>query len=89
MATAQDLRDHLDWLNEHGMDDRAAGVAVNGEPFLAVLRGPYAEFAGAQVVDPYDRERDVPGEKVECEDCRAHGPVPLDQLKYPVTVLVP
>lgn len=88
LPDADALRAHLDALNEKGIEYRAAGEDANGEPFLITLRGPYAEYEEVFYVSPWDGEVDHQnGEK--CEDCCAANPYTIDQISYPVRVLVP
>ncbi|MEV6413869.1 hypothetical protein [Kribbella sp. NPDC051718] len=85
LKNADELRGHLDTLNDAGTDDRCVGVDFMGEPFLAALTGPYAGGVRVVCCDPEDIERD----QVEyCDDCgQATKRFDETTLRYPVVVL--
>lgn len=86
--TADELRAHLDELNEAGITYIASGMDALRIPFLAFLCGIYADSEGVLSYNPWDMEIDVPGVQKSCDECNAHGTLNLSDLHYPVTVLV-
>lgn len=89
LADVDELRAHLDRLNETGTGYMAAGVDANGEPFLAFLMGVYAESVGVLAHNPWDPEVDVrDAYRMQC-DCNAQAWIEPDKLDYPLYVLAP
>lgn len=83
-----DLRRHLDDLNDAGVSPIAVGVDAIDQPFLITLVGPYAEREDVFFDSPWQREHDHGGVPSRCEDCDAYSHT-IDHLRFPVTVVVP
>lgn len=86
LADAVALRAHLDALNDHGIDFRAAGMDSRGAPFLIALSGPYAESEQVFYGSPWDSEVDW-GTGRWCAECNAANPHSIESLAFPVVVL--
>lgn len=85
LASADELRQHMDLLNESGHHSEIAGVDCNGHAFLACLRGPYAEWTEVFFGSPWDGELDY-GTGTYCDECNAANTHTVEDIKYPVTV---
>lgn len=85
---AQELRGHLDRLNDMGLDYRCSGMDANNTAFFVSLVGPYADREHVFTVSPWDGEVSFPSGPY-CTECDAHIPLGLGDLTYPVQVLLP
>lgn len=80
------LVEYLQALNDGGIDPTVAGMDDRQQPFLAMLRGPYAESRVVLFNDPWDGE--VTREATRCEDCMAADNSTFADLAFPVVVMV-
>lgn len=80
-----ELRAHLDALNEDGMHPAAAGLDGNGAPFLIALTGCYADGEDVLFDSPWQTDIEWSNGRQRCDEClgRVHG---LDDLTFPVAV---
>ena len=81
------LRAHLDHLNEDGLTHIVGGIDARNVPFLAVLRGPYADAEDVIYGSPWDGEVEY-GTGQLCDECGAANLDTLGSLVYPVTVFL-
>lgn len=88
LQDAQALRDHLDKLNDTGFDYRCSGMDANNTAFFVSLIGPYADGEHVFTVSPWDGEVSFSSGPY-CDECAAHTPLGLEDLTYPVRVLLP
>lgn len=86
LLSPEDLTRHLDRLNDGGTDPTVAGVDKSNNPFLAMLRGPYA---GEDIVlfnTPWDSDTEtIRGYR--CDECSGQEPARFADLHFPVRVL--
>lgn len=88
ISTVEELREHLDALNDEGNDPTAVGVDANGAPFLITLEGPYADRAEVFYGSPWSSERDwVSG--LRCDDCMTHHAFTIEDVQLPVVIMGP
>lgn len=95
LADAEALRDHLDGLNEAGTRPVAVGIDDVGQPFLITLVGPYVESEDVIFDSPWQSDLDM-GERVDgvwvphpsCDECSAAQAHSINDIRYPVTLLV-
>lgn len=80
------LVDHLDALNDSGVDPTAAGVDDGGRPFLAMLRGPYADSQVVLFNTPWDSETETL-RGYRCEECNGQEPATFTDLYFPIAVV--
>lgn len=87
VTSPEDLRAHLDWLNDEGLDCNTAGMDDDGRAFLVQLAGIYAEGEVVTWMWPWDPEC-APHRAERCDECGAQrfDASTLD-LAYPVTIL--
>lgn len=94
LTTADELRQHLDDLNEAGTTPTAVGIDALGRPFLITLYGPYADTEHVLFDSPWQGDVSY-GERVNgewvpkkpwCEDCDGMVHATSD-LAFPVVVL--
>lgn len=85
-TSADDLRAHMDRLNDQGESSNVAGVDANDIPFIAQLIGPYAETTAVMTNSPWDGE--VGLDMMDpCPEC-AVGPEnrTIESLAYPLQI---
>lgn len=92
LADTDALWEHLNGLNESGVEPLAAGVDAHGRPFLAFLAGCYADprlhHRGRLIIDsPWAGEVGYAGGV--CDECCAQRGVERDteRLLYPLLVI--
>lgn len=87
IGTDQDLRGHLDALNDAGQDSATAGMDANGIAFLIWLAGIYAESEVVLTIWPWDCEVEH-ASATACDGCGAsRKDLGMEDLVFPVTIL--
>lgn len=82
----EDLRAHLDMLNEAGKSPIAVGADDRGLPFLITLVGPYAEGEAVFFDSPWQSDVDWRDGSTHCTECNGHEHG-IEHLRFPVTLL--
>lgn len=86
MPDAEALRGHLDRLNDAGLKSETVGMGANGESFLVVLSGPYADREEVFFGSPWDAETDW-STGLRCDECCTHEAFALDDIAFPAVIL--
>lgn len=85
ITDAEDLRSHLDALNESGHHPVAVGIDVNSHPFLVTLVGPYAEGEEVFFDSPWQTDN-CRSDEPRCDECLGHVDG-IEDIKFPVTIM--